>query len=92
MPEGRGFAGLDKAELGLMPARVEVFSGLVFVNLDIDAAPLAGGLGGLAERLAPYGIEGLERFTEATRASRRTGRSSPTTTSRATTSRSPTRA
>ena len=65
VPEGRGFAGLDKAELGLMPARVEVFSGLVFVNLDLDAAPLHAGLGGLAERLAPYGIERLERFTEA---------------------------
>ena len=41
VPEGRGFAGLDKRELGLMPARVEIFSGLVFVNLDLDAAPLA---------------------------------------------------
>ena len=66
VPEGRGFRGLDKQELGLMPARVEVFSGIVWVNLDPDAAPLADGLGGLAERLAPYGIEGLERFTEAT--------------------------
>ena len=40
VPEGRGFAGLDKSQLGLMPARVEEFAGFVFVNLDLDAAPL----------------------------------------------------
>jgi choline monooxygenase len=68
VPEGRGFAGLDKSTLGLMPARVEVFCGLVFVNLDLDAAPLHEGLGGLAERLAPYGIERLTRFSESTSA------------------------
>ena len=66
VPEGRGFPGLDKQQLGLMPASVEVFSGFVFVNLDPDAAPLAPTLGGLAERLAPYGIETLERFSEST--------------------------
>jgi Rieske 2Fe-2S family protein len=66
VPEGRGFAGLDKATLGLMPARVEVFCGFVFVNLDLDAAPLHEGLGGLAERLAPYGIDRLTRFSEST--------------------------
>jgi choline monooxygenase len=66
VPEGRGFAGLDKSELGLMPARVETFAGLVFVNLDLDARPLDAGLGGLAERLAPYGIERLTRFSEST--------------------------
>ena len=66
VPEGRGFAGLDKSTLGLMPARVEQFAGLIFVNLDLDAAPLADGLGGLEERLAPYGIPGLKRFTEST--------------------------
>ena len=40
VPEGRGFAGLDKSHARLMPARVEPFAGLVFVNLDLDAAPL----------------------------------------------------
>jgi choline monooxygenase len=66
VPEGRGFAGLDKDQLGLMPARAETFSGLVFVNLDLDARPLAPQLAGLAEKLAPYGIERLTRFTEST--------------------------
>src|SRR5829696_5744685 len=64
VPEGRGFPGLDKAQLGLMPASVEVFHGLVFVNLDPDAAPLAPTLAGLGEKLAPYGIERLEPFAD----------------------------
>ena len=62
VPEGRGFPGLDKSALGLMPASVELFHGLVFVNLDPDAAPLAPTLTGLGEKLAPYGIERLEPF------------------------------
>jgi Rieske 2Fe-2S family protein len=66
VPEGRGFPGLDKAQLGLLPARVETFAGLVFVNLDADARPLGEQLTGLADKLAPYGIERLTRFTEST--------------------------
>ena len=62
VPEGRGFPGLDKTQLGLMPASVEIFHGLVFVNLDPGAAPLAPTLDGLGEKLAPYGIERLEPF------------------------------
>ena len=65
VPEGRGFAGLNKRELGLMPARVDTFCGLVFVNLDLEAAPVSQGLDGLAERLAPYRLPQLRRFDEA---------------------------
>jgi phenylpropionate dioxygenase-like ring-hydroxylating dioxygenase large terminal subunit len=68
VPEGRGFTGLDKKELPLMPARAEIFSGLLFVTLDLDAASLADSLGGLEEKLAPYGIERLTRFSESTTA------------------------
>ena len=60
VPEGRSIADLDKAELGLFPARVETLCGLVFVNLDVHAQPLAEQVAGLPERLAPYGIEGLK--------------------------------
>ncbi len=59
VPEARAIPGLDKSALGLFPVRVETLAGLVFVNLDAHARPLAEGLPGLAERLAPYGIEGL---------------------------------
>lgn len=66
VPEARGFPGLVKAELPLLPARAELFAGLLFVNLDLDAAPLREALGGLAERLAPYRIDRLARFSEST--------------------------
>jgi choline monooxygenase len=62
VPEHRGFAELDKATLGLHAARVETLAGLVFVNLDPATPSLAEQTAGLAERLAPYGIPGLERF------------------------------
>jgi choline monooxygenase len=60
VPEGRAIPGLDKSRLGLFPARVEVMAGLVFVNLDIHATPLAEQVAGLPERLAPWGLESLE--------------------------------
>lgn len=54
VPEGRRIPGLDKPALGLLPVRVEELCGLIFVNLDEDAAPLAQTLDGLATRLTPY--------------------------------------
>lgn len=66
VPEGRGFPGLDKSALPLMPARAETFAGLVFVNLDADAAQLHHQLDGLEHRLAPYQLHRLTRFSEST--------------------------
>jgi choline monooxygenase len=63
VPEGLGFGDrLDKPALGLLPARVEEMCGLVFVNLDRDATPLAELVGDLPQRLAKYRIETLESF------------------------------
>jgi choline monooxygenase len=59
VPEGRSIAGLDKSRLGLFPARVETLCGLIFVNLDIHAEPLAEQVKGLPERLARWGVEHL---------------------------------
>jgi choline monooxygenase len=64
VPEGRQISGLDKSSLGLFPARVEVLCGLVFVNLDIHATPLAEQVAGLPERLARYGLERLRPVAE----------------------------
>jgi choline monooxygenase len=64
VPEGRQIPGLDKSALGLFPARVEVLSGLVFVNLDVNATPLAEQVAGLPERLEPYGLERLRPVVE----------------------------
>ncbi len=84
VPEALGFGErLDKSTLGLMPARVEELCGLVFVNLDLRATPLAELVGDLPARLAPYRIETLEPFRTGGRPGRRpTGRSWPRTTSR----------
>jgi choline monooxygenase len=66
VPEGLGFGErLDKRALGLMPVQVEELCGLVFVNLDPDAVPLADLVGDLAQRLAPYRIETLQSFAPA---------------------------
>jgi Rieske 2Fe-2S family protein len=53
-PEGRMIPCLDKPRLSLFPARVEVVSGLIFVNLDPDAAPLAPQLEGIGPLLDRY--------------------------------------
>jgi choline monooxygenase len=63
VPEARTIPGLDKSELGLFPVRVETLCGLVFVNLDPHATPLAEQVVGLPERMAPYEIERLEPHT-----------------------------
>ncbi len=61
-PELRSFpGGIDRPSLGLHGARVEVMCGLVFVNLDPDATPLAEQLGDLPQRLEPYDIPSLVR-------------------------------
>jgi Rieske 2Fe-2S family protein len=54
---------LDKSALPLHPARVEELCGLIFVNLDPDAAPLARLLGHLPARLERYRIASLEAFS-----------------------------
>jgi Rieske 2Fe-2S family protein len=64
VPEGMAFGDkLDKRRLGLMPVRVEEMCGLIFVNLDSDATPLADLVGDLPQRLAPYRIESLTQFS-----------------------------
>jgi phenylpropionate dioxygenase-like ring-hydroxylating dioxygenase large terminal subunit len=59
VPEARSIPELDKSALGLFPVRVEEMAGLIFVNLDVHATPMAEQLAGLAERLEPWGIGGL---------------------------------
>jgi len=62
VPEGRTIPDLDKATLGLIPARAEESMGLIFVNLDVDAQPLAEMLGDLPARVARYDIPNLQGF------------------------------
>jgi len=62
VPEHRGYAELDKVRLGLMPARVELLAGFIFINLDADAPALAEVTAGLGERLERYNIPDLVPF------------------------------
>jgi phenylpropionate dioxygenase-like ring-hydroxylating dioxygenase large terminal subunit len=64
VPEHRQYGPeLDKPSLSLHPVRAELLCGLIFVNLDPDAAPLAELTAGLAERLAPYDIPSLVPYS-----------------------------
>jgi choline monooxygenase len=65
VPEHRGYERLEKAELGLLPARVGLLEGLIFINLDLEAPPLAEVTAGLAERLRPYRIDELVSFASS---------------------------
>jgi choline monooxygenase len=64
VPEHRTFTDLDKAALGLMPARVSSLAGLLFVNLDADASSLEAQTGDLGARLGRYGLPDLVRFRD----------------------------
>ena len=47
-------AGIEPQDLGLRPARIESWAGLLFVNLTGDAPPLANWLKPLTERWSAY--------------------------------------
>ena len=55
MPRGEAYEpqGLDKADLGLRPVRVDEHHGMIFVNLDDNASSLADYLGNAGEWLEP---------------------------------------
>ncbi len=53
----------DRAEYGLVPIDVEVWEGLVFVNLDPGAIPLDEVLPGIRERIAPVRPGGMTHVT-----------------------------
>ena len=47
-------AGFDKCDFSLKPVRVEVFCGLVLINLDQDAQPFAQQMAGLEDEIREY--------------------------------------
>ena len=66
MPEFDGVKNFDRAQNGLVPVRVESWEGLVFVNLDPEAASLPTYFGGLLKRAAPLGMSKLHFFERRT--------------------------
>jgi choline monooxygenase len=56
VPNRKGFGTLPLGELPLFPARVDTWERLVFVNLDLDAAPLADYLEAVPADIAWLGL------------------------------------
>ncbi|HEY4333495.1 MAG TPA: aromatic ring-hydroxylating dioxygenase subunit alpha [Ilumatobacteraceae bacterium] len=59
VPSRKGFGALDTSELGLLPARVDTWGPLVFVNLDLGAEPLADYLEGVPADTAWADLDGF---------------------------------
>ncbi|GMU36443.1 MAG: aromatic ring-hydroxylating dioxygenase subunit alpha [Phycisphaerae bacterium] len=59
VPEFDGVLNFNRADHGLVPARVETWEGFVFVCLDDAAPPLAEHLGRMALRVAPLNLSTL---------------------------------
>lgn len=57
VPSRHWFGGLRNEDLPLVPARVDTWGPLVFVNLDVDAEPLDDYLGGMTDDIAWLGVE-----------------------------------
>lgn len=59
-PRSEREGSFDAAELGLVPVKVETWGPFVFANLDLEAPPLAEGLGDTADMLAEAGLDSAE--------------------------------
>lgn len=57
VPSRRSFGSLRNEDVPLVPVAVDSFGPLVFVNLDVDAAPLADWLEGVPDDIAWAGLE-----------------------------------
>lgn len=82
--------GIESDELGLVPLRLETWGPFLFVNPELDAAPLSEFLEDIPERIASAGIEvGTLSFLQRSESELApTGRSARRTSSSATTARS----
>src|ERR1700758_2718492 len=56
VPNRKGFGTLEMSQFPLFAARVDVWERLVFVNLDVNAAPLADFLGAVPHDIAWLGL------------------------------------
>lgn len=67
VPDSERFSqGVDRSALSLKPVKVEIWAGLVWINMDLDAAPLAAFLGPIAADLAPYHFERMALVEDQT--------------------------
>jgi carnitine monooxygenase subunit len=59
-PRSEREPGFDRADWGLLPVRVETWGPMVFVNLDMNAAPLPETLGALPEEMRTAGVDPVD--------------------------------
>ena len=57
IPEMQHTCNFDKSKFGLPKFKVELWNGFIFINMDLDAAPLAPRLAKVTEAIANYGLE-----------------------------------
>jgi choline monooxygenase len=62
MPEFDGVKNFEQQHNGLVAIKVDSWENFVFVNLDPEAAPLRGFLGGLVKRISPLHVSNLHYF------------------------------
>ncbi len=56
-PDPKSFArGLPPERTNLKPVRLDIWKGFVFINMDLEAAPLNDFLGPVIDKMAPYAI------------------------------------
>lgn len=60
VPSRRGFGSLRNDDLPLLPAQVDTWGPLVFVNLDLDAGPLSEWLEGVPDDVGWVGIDDFQ--------------------------------
>ena len=67
VPDSERFSqGVDRQALSLKPVKVEIWAGLVWVNMDPNAAPLSAFLGSVVTDLAPYHFERMALMEDQT--------------------------
>ena len=63
--EKREFEGIDKSCLGLKPAAVDVWRGMIFIHPDLDAGSVTEWVGDLEPKLGPHAVEKLPEYKDA---------------------------
>ncbi len=63
--EKREFEGIDKSCLGLKPAAVDVWRGMIFVHPDPDTGSITEWVGDLEPKFGPHAVDKLPEYKDA---------------------------
>jgi choline monooxygenase len=59
VPEQQDFACLDKSERGLIPVRCETMRGMIYINMDMEAGPLADFIAPIERTLGDFPLQDM---------------------------------